>query len=88
MDVLNHKCIQGITANEKRCREMVENSIGLVTALNPLLGYEACSSLAREALETGKSVYNLVLERDLLTKEALDEALKPENMIGPKKMGR
>lgn len=87
MDVLNHKCIQGLTANEERCREMVENSIGLVTALNPLLGYEACSSLAREALESRKSVYNLVLERELLTKEALDEALKPENMIGPKKMG-
>ena len=86
MDVLNHKCIQGITANEKHCRKMVENSIGLVTALNPLLGYEACSSLAREALESGKSVYNLVLERELLTKEALEEALMPENMIGPRKM--
>ncbi|HKK10835.1 MAG TPA: aspartate ammonia-lyase [Bacteroidales bacterium] len=86
MDVLNHKCIQGITANEKHCRKMVENSIGLVTALNPLLGYEACSSLAREALESGKSVYNLVLERELLTKKALEEALMPENMIGPRKM--
>lgn len=86
MDVLNHKCVQGITANEKRCREMVENSIGLVTALNPLLGYEACSGLASEALKTGKPVYDLVLERGLLTKEALEEALKPENMIGPRKM--
>lgn len=86
MDVLHHKCIKGITANEKRCREMVENSIGLVTALNPVLGYEACSKLAREALESEKSVYNLVLEQNLMTREELEEALKPENMIQPRKM--
>ena len=86
MDVLHHKCIKGITANEKRCREMVENSIGLVTALNPVLGYEACSRLASEALESGKSVYNLVLEHNLMTRDELEEALKPENMIQPRKM--
>jgi aspartate ammonia-lyase len=86
MDVLNHKCIKGITANEKHCREMVENSIGLVTALNPLLGYEACSRLAKEALDSGKSVYNLVLEHQLLSKKELEDALKPENMITPQKM--
>lgn len=86
MDVLNHKCIQGITANEARCRELVENSIGLVTALNPLLGYEPCSMLASEALRTGESVYQLVLKHELLSKEELEEALKPENMIKPRKM--
>ena len=85
MDVLNHKCIQGITANEKRCREMVENSIGLVTALNPVLGYEISSRLAKEALENNRSVYELVLEQNLLSKEELEEIMKPENMIQPRR---
>jgi len=85
MEVLNHKCIQDITANEKQCREMVENSIGLVTALNPVLGYEQSSKLAKEALENNRSVYELVLEQNLLTKKELEEILKPENMIRPRK---
>jgi aspartate ammonia-lyase len=78
---LKYRCVDGITANEQRCREMVENSIGLITALNPALGYEACSSLAKKALEENRSVYDLVLEEKLLTKEKLDELLLPENMI-------
>jgi aspartate ammonia-lyase len=81
METLNQRCIKGITANEKRCREMVENSIGLVTALNPHIGYEASTEVAAEALASGRSVYELVLEKNLMTREALDEALKPENMI-------
>jgi aspartate ammonia-lyase len=81
MQTLNHKCISGITANEEVCRGYVANSIGIVTALNPLLGYEACSSLAKTALADNRSIYDLVLERKLMTKEALDEALKPENML-------
>ncbi len=83
METLTHRCIKGITANEARCREMVENSIGLVTALNPFLGYESCTKLAKEALETNRGVYELVLEKKLLSKEELDEILKPENMIKP-----
>ncbi len=83
MATLKYRCIDGITANAEICREQVENSIGLVTALNPVLGYEASSSLAKEALDTGRSVYELVLERELLTKEKLDDILKPENMIKP-----
>lgn len=79
----NHRCVKGITANEKKCREYVENSIGLVTALNPYLGYEISTQLAKEALETGKSPYELVLEKKLLSKEQLEEILKPENMIKP-----
>jgi aspartate ammonia-lyase len=66
---------------------MVTNSIGLVTALNPVLGYEKSSQLAKEALETGKSVYDLVLEKKILSKEKLEELLKPENMIRPTKLG-
>jgi aspartate ammonia-lyase len=84
MMTLKQKCVDGITANEDRCRTLVENSIGLVTALNPVLGYERSTQLAKEALETNKGVYELVLEKNLLSKKELDELLKPENMIKPK----
>jgi len=83
METLMHRCIDGITANEERCRQYVMNSIGLVTALNPVLGYEICTQVAKEALESGRGVYDIVLEKELLSKEKLDEILKPENMIGP-----
>lgn len=86
MKTFKYRCIDGITANEKRCRDMVLNSIGIVTALNPLLGYETCSTLAKEALENDLSVYDLVIEKNLLSKEELDRALLPENMIKPQKM--
>ena len=82
MTTLKYKCIDGITANVKRCRELVEGSIGIVTALNPVLGYETSTALAKEALETNRGVYELVLEKNLLTKEELDQLLAPENMIG------
>ena len=81
MQVLTSRCINGITANEAHCREVVQNSIGLVTALNPHIGYEASTKIAMEALDTGKSVYELVLEKKLLSKEKLEQILKPENMI-------
>ena len=83
MSTLRSRCIEGITANPDNCRSMVENSIGLVTALNPVLGYETCTKLAREALERNIGVYDLVIEKKLLTKEKLNELLKPENMINP-----
>lgn len=82
MTTLKYKCIDGITANVKRCRDLVEGSIGIVTALNPVLGYETSTALAKEALETDCGVYELVLEKNLLTKEELDQLLAPENMIG------
>jgi aspartate ammonia-lyase len=85
MDRLRTLCVDGITANEEHCKEMVRNSIGIVTALNPTLGYEASSRIAKRALAENKSVYDLVLEEELLTKEELEELLKPENMIQPKK---
>ena len=83
MSTLRSRCIEGITANRERCSSMVENSIGLVTALNPVLGYETCTKLAKEALERNISVYDLVIEKKLLTKEKLNELLKPENIINP-----
>lgn len=84
MDTLATKCIDGITANEAHCRDMVLHSIGIVTALNPYIGYKNSTKIAKEALENGKSVYNLVLEHNLLSKEKLDEILNPENMLAPK----
>ena len=86
MDTLRTKCIDGITANEEVCRRMVYNSIGLVTALNPYIGYEASSKLAREALATGKGIYDLVLEHGLMEKAELDHVLLPEKMIKPRKL--
>ncbi len=77
---LTERCIQGITANREVCRRMVENSIGLVTALNPLLGYEKSTEIAREAIATGRSVYEIVLDKKYLTKAELDDVLSPENM--------
>ena len=74
--------IEGITVNKERCYEMVKNSIGIVTALNPIIGYKASTKVAKEALETNRSVYDIVLERGILSKEELDKALDPKNMIG------
>ena len=85
MDRLRVLCVEGITANPDRCREMVLNSIGIVTALNPTLGYENSSRIAKRALKENRSVYDLVLEEGLLSQGELDELLKPENMIKPHK---
>lgn len=86
MNTLNERCIKGITANEEHCRQVVYNSIGLITALNPIIGYENSNMLAKAALDGNRSVYELVLEHKLMTKEDLDEALDPKNMIGPRSM--
>lgn len=86
METLRDKCVVGITANSDRCRDMVMNSIGLVTALNPYLGYDASTKLAAEALSTGKGIYDLILEKGMMDKEQLEEVLKPENMIQPRKI--
>ena len=86
MLTLKYRCIDGITANKEHCLQLVQNSIGIVTALVPYLGYEACSSLAKVALETNRGVYDLCIEKGLLSKKELDEILSPERMIKPQKM--
>ena len=85
-NTLRIECIDGITANADHCRATVEKSIGLVTALNPYIGYENSTIVAKEALESGRSVYELVLEKKLLTKAQLDTILDPANMIKPVKL--
>jgi aspartate ammonia-lyase len=83
-EVFTEKCVTGIKANTDRCRTMVKGSIGLVTALNPVLGYEKSASIAKESLATGRPVYDLVLEKGWLSKDKLDDMLKPENMTQPR----
>jgi len=86
--VLRERCIDGITANPERMRWFVEHSVGIITALVPIIGYERSTEIAREALETGRGVYELVMERKLLTREELDRALNPEAMTGPRDFPR
>jgi aspartate ammonia-lyase len=81
---LAERCVKGITANREHLRASVENSIGIVTALNPYIGYTNATEVAQEALATGKSVYELVLEKKLLSKQELDAILQPEVLTQPR----
>ena len=76
-------CILGITANEERCRNMVEGSVGIITAICPYVGYEKAANIAKEAIKTGKSVRELILRDKLLTGEQLDIILDPISMTEP-----
>ena len=80
---LRQHCVEGITANNDVCRRYVEHSIGLVTALNPVLGYETATKLAAEALQTGKGIVELVREKRLLSEEQISALLDPAMMTGP-----
>ncbi len=84
--VLRERCVLGITANRERIRRLLERSIGVVTALVPYIGYERSSAVAREALETDRGVYELVLEKGWLTRAQLDEVLSPDAMTRPRAM--
>ncbi|MDQ3949049.1 MAG: hypothetical protein M3282_01765, partial [Gemmatimonadota bacterium] len=79
--VLRERCVEGITANPDRMRWFVEHSVGVLTALVPALGYETASEIAKEALQTGRGVYELVCGRGLMTREEVDRALNPETMV-------
>jgi len=80
---LAERCVRGITANADRLRATVENSIGVVTALNPYIGYANATAVAQEAHATGGSVYEIVLRKGLLSKEELDRILRPETLTQP-----
>ena len=83
-DMLRERCVTGITANVEHLRRGVENSIGIVTALNPTIGYANATAIAQEALSTGRSVYDLVLMHKLLTKAELDDILQPATLTQPR----
>jgi aspartate ammonia-lyase len=80
---LAERCVTGITANRERARRFLDESTALVTALNPILGYARSSEIAQEALRTGTKVYDLVLAKGLMSREQLDEVLKPEILTQP-----
>ncbi len=75
--------MKGITANREHLTDMLNHSIGIVTALNPLIGYENATAVAKEAHATGKGVAEIALACGLLTREQLDEVLRPENLTQP-----
>jgi aspartate ammonia-lyase len=79
---LREQCVDGITVNELECKNFVERSIGLVTALNPVIGYDKSTELAAEALRTGKGVVQLLREKKLLTDEQIAEVMDPASMTG------
>lgn len=76
-------CVSGITANETRCRYLVENSVGMITAICPHVGYQKAADIAKKALQTGESVRSLILQENLLTEEEMDRILDPVNMTEP-----
>src|SRR6266849_492398 len=80
---LNERCVRGITANVERARRLLDESTALVTALTPILGYARSAEIAREALATGARVYDLVLQKGWMTREQLDEVLRPEVLTKP-----
>jgi fumarate hydratase class II len=83
VSVFTEKCVVGIEADPERCRERVERSLMLVTALNPHIGYDAAAQVAKEALVSGRTLREVVLERGLMTAAALDRALDPRAMTRP-----
>ena len=78
--LFTEKCIVGLTANETRCRELVEKSLAMVTALNPVIGYDASAEIAKEAFRTGKSLRQVILERNIMPVDKLDKILDPYSM--------
>jgi aspartate ammonia-lyase len=82
---LRLNCVQGITANAEHSRDMVLNSLGIVTVLKPTLGYKLCAEIAREGYESGRSLHDIVVrERRLLTQAQWDEIFSFENLVSPK----
>ncbi|MBU6953690.1 aspartate ammonia-lyase [Hahella sp. HN01] len=84
--MLETKCVAGITANKEHCENTVKNSIGIITALNPFIGYQNATRIAKKALHTGRGVVELVLEEGLLTAAQLDELLQPSKMLSTRRI--
>jgi aspartate ammonia-lyase len=83
---LASRCVDGITANRDRLRSIVEHSIGIVTALNPYIGYTHATEVAQEALASGRSVADIVIGKGLLSQSQLDEILQPAMLTQPRKI--
>ncbi|MDH1439786.1 aspartate ammonia-lyase [Acinetobacter johnsonii] len=83
MQMFQHKCIENIRANAEHCQANVDNSIGIITALNPYLGYETTTRIAKQANETGQSVLALIKAENLLSDQVLADVLSIKNMVHP-----
>lgn len=81
-------CVKGIKANEERCRDLVENSVGIITAICPHVGYTTAANLAKKAIKTGISIRTLILETGFLNEDELNEILDPFNMTEPGILGK
>ena len=81
-NTLRELCVEGITANEEVCKHYIETSIGTVTALNPVIGYDKATELAAEAMKTGEGIIELVREKHILTDAQIDEILNPAALTG------
>jgi aspartate ammonia-lyase len=88
MTALRRGCIAGIEADAARCRELLDRSTAVATALSPYLGYAATADIAKEAVRTGKSIRQIVLDRGLMEQHALDQILSVETMTQPGIAGR
>jgi aspartate ammonia-lyase len=84
MPLFRKNCIDGITANKEVLDHYIERSVGIVTALNPVLGYEKTTELAKEALATNKGILELIREKHLLTEDQIKKLLDPAAMTGQK----
>lgn len=87
-DTLREKCVEGITANADVCQFYVENSIGIITYLNPFIGHHNGDLIGKEAAATGRSVRELVLEKGLMDEQTIDQVLSKENLMHPQFRGK
>ena len=81
VDTFTRNCVVGITANEERCRELVEGSVGVITAICPTLGYAESADIAKAAIKTGESVREVLKQKDILSEEEITRLLDPETMV-------
>ena len=83
VDTFILNCVDGITANEEKCRELLDQSVGMVTALNPYIGYTASAKIAKEALATNVSLRKLILDNKILNEDQLDQIMDPYRLTKP-----
>jgi fumarate hydratase class II/aspartate ammonia-lyase len=81
--IFDEKCINGLTVNTERCQDYAMRSLGIVTVLNPIIGYSKASEVVKESVRTGKSVMDILLEQNFLSQEQLNQVLSPMSMTEP-----
>ena len=81
VETFTENCVKGITANEERCRELVDGSVGVITAICPKVGYAESASIAKEAIKTGRSVREVLESRNIMSEEEINELLDPVSMV-------